>query len=159
MKSLPPPHDVEAEFADVIDTLKLDDFSLRKERRAVVLAAFEQACAGANRQRGERFIWAYATGLAAAIAALAFASYNFLAPKPNSSVGGNSGTASAGAATSHAQAEPPALRELNVTLAIANARAAAAEQELAWLTAMRDEAGWEKRRFGPQQRDPLNQQP
>ena len=159
MKPSPSPHDVEAEFADVIDNLKLQDLRLRSERRAVILTAIEQACAGASRQRDARATWAWAVGLAAAIVAIASVSYVFLAPKPNSGAGENSGTASARSATSPPQAEHPALRELNVTLAIANARAAAAEQELAWLTAMRTEVGREKERFGPQQPDPLNNQP
>jgi hypothetical protein len=98
-------------------------------------------------------------GLAAAIVALAFVSYVFLAPKPNSGAGETPGQHPPGRQQAPPQAEHPALRELNVTLAIANARAAAAEQELAWLTAMRTEVGREKERFGPQQPDPLNNQP
>jgi len=128
--------DSEAEFSDVTDQLQLPALRLRNERRAVVLAAFEQARTIAH-SHVERNRWSWGVALAAAAVITALVCSALFVPHR----GGNdrsTGT-TALAAADHPSAEHPALCELNITLAMANARTAAAERELAWLTAMQSD--------------------
>jgi hypothetical protein len=137
----PPPDPIdrrlEAEFSDVIDHLGLPDLRLRGPRRAVIVAAFEQARATPDRANAF-FRWARPAALAAAIVILAFLCRAALVPKQNAATLKPAATSTDRGA--QATAEDPVLPELNVTLAIVNARTAAAERELAWLEAMHDDA-------------------
>jgi len=151
-----PDHDLDAEFSDVTHQLQLPDLRLRSERRAVVLAAFEQARAVAS-ARAERSTWPWGIALAAAAAVIAaLVCYVLFVPQR----GGNDRSNSVAlAAADRPTAEHPALRELNVTLALANARTAEVERELAWLTAMQSEADTPKERVAPTPEPVLQNQP
>jgi hypothetical protein len=150
-----PHHDIEDKFSDVTDQLQLPDLRLRTERRAVVLAAFEQARAIAN-LRAERSRWPWGVALAAAVVIAALVCYALFVPHRG---GKDRSTSTALAATDTPPAEHSALCELNVALAMANARTAAAERELAWLTAMRDEADGVKEPVAPTVQPVLQNQP
>ena len=151
-----PHHDIETEFSDVTDQLQLPDLRLRSERRAVVLAAFEQARAAAHsRAEWSRWPWGIALAAAAVIAAL-ICSALFL---PHRDGKDRSTNTAALATADRPSAEHPALCELNITLAMANARTAAAERELAWLTAMQAEADDVKESVDPTLQPVLQNQP
>jgi hypothetical protein len=131
-----PNPEVEADFREVTEQLQLPDLHLRSERRALVLAAFEQTRAIANLATN-RIRWAWGIEAAAALVVGGVICYLTLALQRDGQV------ASAGATLAGAKAsavEDPALPELNVTLAIMNARTAAAERELTWLAALRAES-------------------
>jgi len=140
-----PNPDFEAEFRELTEQLQLPDLHLRSERRALVLMTFAQTRTieklAADRTRR---VW----GMAAAAALLigGVFCYKTLAPQRDGQ-GASAGADLAG--TKASASEHPALSELNVTLAVVNARTAAAERELTWLAALRAESAGVKEPFAP----------
>jgi len=135
----------EADFREVTEQLQLRDLQLRSERRALVLAAFEQTRAIANLATN-RIRWAWGIAAAAVLVVGGVICYLTLALQRDGQ-GTSAGAALAGAKAS--AVEDPALSELNVSLAILNARTASAERELTWLAALRAESEDAKEPFTP----------
>jgi hypothetical protein len=135
----------EADFREVTEQLQLPDLHLGSERRALVLTAFEQTRAIANLATS-RIRWAWGIAAAAVLVVGGVICY------VTSALQGDGQGTSAGATLAGAKAsavEDPALSELNVSLAILNARTASAERELTWLAALRAESEDAKEPFAP----------
>lgn len=135
----------EADFREVTEQLQLPDLHLQSERRTLVLAAFEQTRPIANLATN-RIRWAWGIAAAAVLVVGGVICYLTLAPQRDGQ-GTSAGATLAGAKAS--TVEDPVLSELNVSLAILNARTASAEREFTWLAALRAESGDAKEPLAP----------
>jgi hypothetical protein len=141
-----PNADFESDFREVTEQLQLPELRLREERRAMVLAAFEQARLIQNLQAPWAFRFRWALGIAAGVAAVIGGVIWYLVSAPPRE------GLDAPAPTSLAQIDATdhdALSKINVTMAIVNERAAAAERELTWLAALRAGPGNAGQPFSP----------